>query len=232
MATGYRAIKAALMDRLRAGEWPVGSTMPGEVQLADEYGCARVTVNRALRELADDGIVRRQRRRGTEVIAGRSRHARLTMRQARQQIEADGKAYRYDCLRQRVQPAPAAVAGQLALSRGAEAVEILGRHWAGDRPYQLEHRWINLAAVPEARDESFSEQGPGEWLLQAKPLSDAEHVLSARNARPREAGQLQMVPGDALFVIERRTWWQGEAITWVRLLHPAERFRLVTRDVM
>ena len=38
--------------------------------------------------------------------------------------------------------------------------------------------------------------------------------------------------GDALFVIERRTWWQGEAITWVRLLHPAERFRLVTRDVM
>ena len=130
-----------------------------------------------------------------------------------------------------MQPAPAAVAGQLALGRGAGAVEILGRHWAGDRPYQLEHRWINLAAVPEARDESFSEQGPGEWLLQAKPLSDAEHVLTARNALPREAGQLQMVPGDALFVIERLTLWQGEPSTWVRRSHPPQPSRLATRDL-
>ncbi|WP_348672828.1 UTRA domain-containing protein [uncultured Abyssibacter sp.] len=231
MATGYREVKAALLTRLRAGEWPAGSTMPGEVQLADEYGCARVTVNRALRELAEDGIVKRWRRRGTEVVAGRGRHTRLTIRQARQQVETDGKTYRYECLRQRLRTPPVRVADQLGLNREAEVMEVLCRHWADDRPYQLEERWINLTAVPEAREVSFAELPPGEWLLDVKPLSDAEHVLTAANATSRNASRLSLDIGDALFVIERRTWWQGQAVTSVRLMHPANGFRLVTRDV-
>jgi GntR family histidine utilization transcriptional repressor len=43
------------MRRIADGDWKPGELIPGEVDLADEFGCARATVNRALQDLADAG---------------------------------------------------------------------------------------------------------------------------------------------------------------------------------
>ena len=55
----WQAIRADVLGRIRSGEWPPGSLIPTEQMLSIEMGCARATVNRALRELADSGIIQR-----------------------------------------------------------------------------------------------------------------------------------------------------------------------------
>ena len=63
----YHQIYLVLRDKIRTGALQPGAILPGEHDLAAEYGVSRITVKRALNELASDGLVTRQRGRGTQV---------------------------------------------------------------------------------------------------------------------------------------------------------------------
>ncbi len=58
-----------VLHRIRTQRYPAGSLIPTELQLAAELGCARATVNRAMTELAQRGVVIRRRKVGTRVAA-------------------------------------------------------------------------------------------------------------------------------------------------------------------
>ena len=49
----YKDIHKLLLDRITSGDWQPGILVPGEAKLASEFGCTRVTVNRAMQALAD-----------------------------------------------------------------------------------------------------------------------------------------------------------------------------------
>jgi len=86
----YREVKAEILARIRNRDWKPGEIIPGEVQLARQYGCARTTVNRALRELAEAGFVERKRRVGTCVLGGNAQEARFAIPPIRRDIELTG----------------------------------------------------------------------------------------------------------------------------------------------
>jgi GntR family histidine utilization transcriptional repressor len=225
--TSYLDVKGAILGQIRAGALVPGDMVPGEATLAGEFGCARVTVNRALRELAEAGVVERRRRAGTRVLAATPRDAELEVPSVRAEIEATGAAYRYELLARRIASPPPEVRAALGLS--ARALHLRCRHWAGDTAHQAEDRWINLEVVPSAREADFTATGPNDWLIRAMPLSRVEHVFSAANADEAEAALLGIAPGEAIFVTERRTWIDGRAITRARLVHPGATHRLVAR---
>ncbi len=56
--TGFQDIRDEVIERIQTRVWPQGSLLPTEVELAAEFGVARATVNRALRELADQASSR------------------------------------------------------------------------------------------------------------------------------------------------------------------------------
>ncbi|MFB4314634.1 FadR/GntR family transcriptional regulator [Actinomadura sp. 21ATH] len=58
-----------LRDRIAAGEWPVGSRLPGETTLAAELGVGRSTVREAIRALAGAGLLRTRQGAGVFVVA-------------------------------------------------------------------------------------------------------------------------------------------------------------------
>ncbi|WP_424136802.1 GntR family transcriptional regulator [Roseomonas chloroacetimidivorans] len=62
-----RRIYLVLRDRIAAGTLPAGARLPGEPDLAAEHGVARVTMRRALDQLAQDGLVERRPGVGTFV---------------------------------------------------------------------------------------------------------------------------------------------------------------------
>jgi len=65
----YALVANDLMERIAAGEYPIGSLLPKEVDLSAEYGISRHTMREALRRLDEAGLVSRRRRAGTEVLA-------------------------------------------------------------------------------------------------------------------------------------------------------------------
>lgn len=228
MTTPFRDIKADLMRRISAGEWPPGGTLPSEVELSAIYGSARATVGRALAELSDEGIVERRRRFGTRVRATPIRQMRLTIPLVRAEIEAQGAEYRYALVRSALVTPPQGVSARLGLLRGKKARHVLCLHLADGAPYQLEDRWISGIAVPAAYEADFAAEGPNEWLVRQVPYTDVDVAMYAVAADAEQAELLTCPPGAALFQIERQTFQDGQAVTLVRLTY-REGHRMLTR---
>ncbi len=219
MKATYKDVKSDILSKITKGEWAPGSLVPNEVDLATTYGCARATVNRAMRELADDGLIERRRKAGTRVRMTPIRQARFDIPVVRAEIVEKGAEYRYSLVRSAVGPAPDWLRARLKLTNRDEVLHLVGMHYANGDPYQHEDRWINLTSLPQARDVDFSDVGPNEWLVSTIPFSDVEISFSAGLADQTLTDYLTCAIGDPVFTIERSTWWEGQAVTYVRLTY-------------
>jgi len=224
---GYRLLKAEIMRRIRARIWEPGALIPGELDLAAEFGCARATINRALTELADEGVIDRRRRAGTRVKMSPVRRARFEIPIVRAEIEATGAAYGYALLARHIGPAPALPVLR-DLPEAAPVLHLCCLHLADGHPYQHEERWINIAAVPQVAEADFTASGPNEWLVRAVPFTDAEISFSATAADPALAALLALAPGEPVMLAERTTWLEGQLVTHARL-HFGRGYRMTTR---
>lgn len=217
MKVTFKDIKADIMTKIVSGDWEPGSAVPNEIDLAKSYGCARATVNRAMRELADDGVIERRRKAGTHVRKTPLRQARFSIPIVREEIEAQGAEYRYASVSSEVVEVPAWIKARLKLADGKSILHLVCMHYADGAPYQYEDRWINLAILPQALDADFTSVGPNEWLVATMPYSNVEISLSAAIADQALSEHLGCAIGEPLFTIERSTWWQDQAITFARL---------------
>lgn len=218
VATRYRAVKAEILREIGEGRWKPGALLPSEIDLATRFDCARATVNRAMRELSDEGLLERKRKAGTRVRMAPVRHARFDIPLVRSEIEERGATYRYALVEREAGPAPDRLRARLGLDAAAEVLHLVCVHHADGAPYQFEDRWINLDTLPQAREADFSAEGPNEWLVATVPFSTAEIGFSATSADRVLADHLDCAVGAALFQAERSTWWDGRSVTYVRLV--------------
>src|SRR5438552_2353223 len=63
----YETVKAAIHQRIAEGGWQPGVRLPSERELVLQFGCARMTVHRALRELEAEGLIERRQGSGSYV---------------------------------------------------------------------------------------------------------------------------------------------------------------------
>lgn len=215
----WQGVQDEVRRRIRDREWKPGELIPNEAELAVEFGCARTTVNRALRELAEAGLVERRRKSGTRVALHPIGKAVIEIPVIRHDIEGSGQRYGYALLARQVTPPPARVAYALGLTDDARTLHLTAIHLADGAPYVLEDRWINLAAVPQAEQADFTGKSANEWLLETVPVARGELTISALPAGPAEARQMDLPQGTALLALERNTWGPDAPVTFVRLWH-------------
>jgi GntR family histidine utilization transcriptional repressor len=225
----HERILSDIEARILSGEWAPGARIPFEHELSAQYDCSRMTVNKALTELAKSGLIERRRKVGSFVMRAQSRSAALEILDIRSEVAALGEPYRYELLNRRSRRATRSDQALLQRVGGGAMLDLACRHWAGERPFCLEERLISLSAAPEAAEESFAETAPGPWLLARAPWTTAEHRIRARAADARRAALLDIGEGDACLVIERRTWSGDMAVTHVTLTYPGGGHELVAR---
>jgi GntR family transcriptional regulator, histidine utilization repressor len=218
VTAGWEGVRAEVLRRIRARAWPPGALIPGEEALAEEFGVARATVNRALRDLADAGVLSRKKRAGTRVAALPVRRARLEVPVIRLDVVGRGLAYDFKLLTDRLSPAPVPVTARLGLPEGQEMRFIETLHLAGGRPFVQETRWLNPAVLPVPPPD-FAVVSANEWLVTHVSLVSGDIAFTADPASRREAEVLGVPPGSALLVAERTTCGTAGPVTWVRLAH-------------
>lgn len=224
---GWEDIRAEVLRRIRARDWPPGALIPGEEALAEEFGVARATVNRALTALAEAGVLERKKRAGTRVAELPVRRARLEIPVIRLDVVARGLAYDFKLLMDRMGPAPVPVTARLGLPEAARMRHLETLHLAGGRPFVLETRWLNPAVLPEPSPD-FSAVSANEWLVTHVSLVSGDIAFTAEAASPREAEVMGVANGTPLLVAERTTHGTGGPVTWVRLAHaPGHRVQMV-----
>jgi GntR family transcriptional regulator, histidine utilization repressor len=214
---GFRDIKREVFRRIRSNEWGPGTLLPGEVELATEFGCARATVNRAMQELSDDGIIERRRKGGSRVKLTPARQVTFEIPLVRAEIEARGAEYRYALISSGIVTAPRWLQTRLRLAENAPVRHVKCVHHADDKPFQFEDRWINLSTVPQAAEADFSATGPNEWLVSTVPYTKVEVRFAATSAVGPVARHLQTRSGEPIFMAERMTMLSGQSVTFVRL---------------
>jgi GntR family histidine utilization transcriptional repressor len=224
--TGWESIRAEVLSRIRRRDWPPGALIPNEETLAEEFGVARATVNRALTELARAGVLERRRKAGTRVAALPVRKATLDIPVIRAEVEARGQRPGHRLLAQDARPIPPAVAARLALRPGQTMLYLQTLHLADSRPHVLETRWLNPAILPDPTPD-FAEISANEWLVGQVAFATGDIAFSAEPATADEAAALACAPGAALFITERTTFTDRAPITFVRLAH-APGYRLQT----
>ena len=227
--TLYQRIRGQIEDLIRSGAWAPGRKVPSETELMTQFDCSRMTVNKAMSALAEEGLIVRRRRAGSFVARPRVHSTVLDIPDIQAEIVARGETYRFELLDRKRRKPRAGDVEEMALAAGGELLALRGLHIAGDRPFALEDRLISLAAVPDAADLDFAEESPGAWLLHHVPWTEAESRISAVGAEAEVAHLLALDLGAALLAVERRTWRAGEPVTWVRQLFPGEAYDLVAR---
>ncbi|MGX7872380.1 histidine utilization repressor [Mesorhizobium sp. ORM6] len=225
----HQRILSDISEKILSGAWAPGHRIPFEHELTEQYGCSRMTVNKALSQLAKAGLIERRRRSGSFVRRPQSQAAVLEIHDIRIEVEALGLPYRYKRLERLKRRSSADDKGLLGLPVAGPVLWLEGLHFAGERPFALEQRVINLSAVPEAGDEEFLEIAAGPWLIGRVPWSEAEHRIRAMAADQTVADALDIDPGAPCLVVERRTWSAERPVTHVRFIYPAESHTLVAR---
>lgn len=221
----WQAVRDEALRRIRARDWPPGARIPHEAELALELGCARATVNRALRDLAGSGLLERKRKAGTRVPLTPVRKATFEISIIRHDVEARGQTHGYRLLSDTMAPPPPAVKSALSLTTAAPLRHVTALHLANGQPFALEDRWLNPAFVPATV--RFATVSANEWLVRNLSFSAAGVGFHAVAADSTQARLLGCATGAALLALERTTFADAAPITAATLVY-APGYRMET----
>lgn len=222
----YQQVQQHIRDRIAGGEWAVDQRIPSEHELVAELGVSRMTVNRAVRELTDQGILRRVQGLGTFVADPRPQATLLEIRNIADEIRARGGDYSCELVRLGETPANDDQAAHMNLAPGDVIFHSLLVHCENGVPIQLEDRLVNPAVGPDYLDVDFAATTPNEYLMKVAPLANVEHIVDAVMPEADTRELLRMPEGEPCLLLHRRTWALGTVASLAWLTHPSSRYRL------
>ena len=222
----YQQLKDLIIGRISRGELRPSDRVPSENELVEAMSVSRMTANRALRELTDEGYVRRIAGRGTFVADLRAGSHVLEVHNIADEIARRGRTHSADVIRQSLQHARGEVARALHVEQGSDVFHLLLVHRENGVPVQLEDRHVVAGFAPDCLEQDFAATTPSAYLTAIAPLQEAEQVVRAAMPNAAVRRFLQMHADEPSLVVLRRTWARGVPVTFARLHHPGSRYEL------
>ncbi|TCB91607.1 GntR family transcriptional regulator [Micromonospora zingiberis] len=244
MGIGYRDLAALLRQAIQRGDYPEGSTLPKQDEIAAEHGVNINTVRQAVRVLEAEGLVTPVRRRGTVVrprVAmkrlGTDRYAKSKWRAGLVAFAADreatGRAWTPgdQTNEVRLAEADAEVAAALELSPGAPVYERARLVKEAGVPT---HTLTSYYRPEDVEGTSLVDPTPGPAgrgggfaILTARGLEPdtMTETVHARMPTPEETDLLQLPAGEPVMILHRTTYThEGRPVEFARGVHAASRF--------
>ena len=222
----YQQLKDLIIGRISSGELQPSDRVPSENELVEAMNVSRMTANRALRELNDEGYVERVAGRGTFVSDFRSRSHLLEVHNIADEIAQRGHAHASHVLKQSRQRARGEIAKALHIEQGSDVFHLLLVHTENETPVQLEDRYVVASFAPDCLEQDFESVTPSAYLTGVAPLQEAEQIVRASMPNGAVRRHLRMGDDEPSLVVIRRTWSRGRPVTFARLHHPGSRYEL------
>ncbi len=205
----YSEVADQLMLNIITGAYPIGSLLPSEAELCQEYGVSRHTVREAVRLLQLRGMVSRQQGRGTSVESDRH-HARFSLPLSSiDEVERHGRFTHLVDLRFDEVVANDAVAALLPCAIGERFLRIRSHRVPRERSMPLPPAWNEtyiLARYADVRDEIQHWPGAIYSLVEQRhgiKIVSIRQEATATFLRGEVAQRLHAKPGSAGLTIKR-----------------------------
>ncbi len=199
----YRRVQHGIRNAIEGGALQGNDTLPSERDLAQGIGVSRITVRRAVQELADEGLLNQRQGAGTFVMS-RVEQPLSRLTSFTDDMTARGLTPGVQWLNRSIGKATPDEALALNLSPGSEVSRLYRLRSAADRPMCLEH-----ATVPRSM---LDDPGRVETsLYQVLEQDGFRPVRALQRLRAQlfdaEHARLIGVPaGSACLYIERRSF--------------------------
>ncbi len=222
----YQQIKKTIEQKIISAEWAAGQKLPSENELVLALDVSRMTINRALRELTQQGLVNRIHGLGS-FVAERPRHASLLeLQDIAVEIEQSGKCYSTQIIALEKRLPDTETAGQMQVATNDEVYYLSAVHYRDEIPIQLENRYVNPHLMPEFLQQDFSKITSTAYLLQQFRPDEMEHIVRAVIPDAQMQKQLRIRPEQPCLQLRRRTWINRQVVTQVTLTYPGDRYEL------
>jgi GntR family transcriptional regulator len=231
----YHQVYLLLREQLQEGRF--GQGLPGEHALSSSFGVARITVRRALQQLADEGLITREPGRGTRATAlagpptapGKGKGAPERKAQLSGLLEnlvTMGLQTRVKVLSVEVVGATDEVAHQLQLQPGTQVQKAQRVRSTSDGPLSHITTWVPQTIACHFDRKALS-QKPILMLLEASgvQVGRAVQTLSAKLADAEVARHLDVAVGSALLSVRRLILDdQDRPVQWLHGLYRPDRY--------
>ena len=225
----YLKVKRHILDNIGSGKWATSSRVPSENDIVKSFGVSRMTANRALRELRDEGVLVRIAGVGS-FVADRQAHAHpLEIRGIADEIRQRGHAHRAEIISLERVRAVAELAEDFGIAPRSELFCSVIVHFENDRPVQLEDRYVLPRLAPDYLKVDFTKTTPYDYLTRVAPLQEAEHILRAVMPDERTRKLLSMKRDEPCLLMIRRTWTAGQIASVARPYYPGSRYEMSGR---
>ena len=221
----FQRIKDHVLQQIHSGVWQEGQAIPSEAALVKQFNVARMTVNRALRELSDEKTLTRVQGSGTFVAQQKYQATLVELRNIADEIAARGHRHRGELQRLERCKVDTALLRQFELGTVTHLFHSVVVHFENDVPIQVEDRYVNPAVAPDYLSQDFASQTPNAYLVRVAPLQGVSFSIEASMPTTEVADLLRMEASEPCLVLRRRTRSQGQVASVSALWHPASRYQ-------
>ncbi len=225
----YLQVKRHILDNIGSGKWATSARVPSENEIVKSFGVSRMTANRALRELRDEGVLVRIAGVGSFVADRHARAHPLEIRGIAEEIRDRGHVHRAEIVSLERIRAVGTLAEDFGIAPRSELFRSVIVHFENDQPLQLEERCVLPALAPDYLSVDFSRTTPYDYLVKVAPLQEAEHLLRAVMPDERTRRLLAMKRDEPCLLMIRRTWTAGRIASVARLYYPGSRYEMSGR---
>ena len=218
-----------LRRRLVGGEFE--THFPTDEELTRDYEVSRQTVREAVRHLTQEGLVVRQRGRGSSVNQAILEQPLHSLYSLASTVRAGGIEERSEVLAADWRPAAAEVAARLGVDGGDEVVFIARLRFAGGQPIAWDRSWLRKEQAGALLGADLSSGGLYDLLATCCSVRITGGWERIRPVLPDPADRklLRLPPHEAAFSIERLAVAGETPVEWRRSLIRGDRYSLIAQ---
>jgi GntR family transcriptional regulator len=225
----YQQLYEILLGKIQRQEWQPGDKIPPESELIETFQVSRNTVRQVLDKLVNEGLIYRQRGRGSFVAHPTLEQSMTRIVSFTEDMHQRGFVPGTRVLSTGLVAAPDDVADKLEISPGEQLVCLRRLRLADGEPMSIEESYLIHKYCPDILDHDYSKQ-PLRRVLESEygiRIASARQVIQAIQAPSDLADLLEIHPGAALLLIIRISFSQGKIpVEYLRIHYRADRYSL------
>lgn len=225
----YQQLYEILRTKIARGEWQPGDMISPESELIDRYQVSRSTVRQVLDMLVNEGLIYRQRGRGSFVSHPTLEQSMNRIVSFTEDMQQRGFTPGTRVLSAFILPAPDGIAKKLQVQAGEELACIRRLRLADNEPMSIEESYLVHRYCENVLKHDYARRPLRKALEQEYGLRIvyAKQVIQAILAPEEQAKLLAIKPNAALLFIERISFSQARLpVEFLSLYYRADRYSL------
>lgn len=226
----YQKIKEHILEKIAKGEWKAHQKLPSENEISVAINVSRMTVNRAFKELTEEGYLFREKGAGTFVAEPFQLVPFFELIPISEEIAIEGNHFSTKVMTlAKVAPSQEIDDVNIDVLKGQSLFLSEICYSNNDLPIQYEKRYVVSQFAPQYLKEKFIEACTTTYLQKLSPILSQKHVLDAIIPDETLRNILQIGKGDACFKVIETLLVRNETISIAVQYYPASRYKFYSK---